>query len=167
MGVMHTTSANDVVEGGLTELVGKDEALSATKYSASVGVTIDTADQGISGEIVSVLLVALENGATGAILPTAGRLYVFDTDPANAADAAALAASGETHKTLIGSVKIASTDWGTDANGGAAYASVAIPFHNVKTLYFVFQADSGATTINSAAGDDEELHLNFWFRREK
>lgn len=166
MGVIHTTSANDVVEGGITELVGINETLSASKYSASVGVTIDTSDAGISGEIVSVLLVATELGS-GAIFSTAGRLYVFDADPATTADAAALAASGADHKKLIGTVKIASTDWGSDANGGAAFASVAIPFHQVNTLYFVFQPDSGATQINSAAGDDEELYLNFWYRREK
>ena len=166
MGVMHTTSANEVLEGGLTELVGINEALSASKYSASVGVTIDTSTAGISGEIVSVALIATELGS-GAILQTAGRLYVFDTDPATAADAAALAANGADHKNIVGSVKIASTDWGADANGGVAYASVAIPFHQLSTLYFVFQPDSGATTINSAVGDDEELYLNFWYRREK
>ena len=160
-----------MLEGGLTEIIDKDDAeVAAQEYSNSVEVTLDqinpTADiEYHSGEILYMNLYASELGS-GAVLSTAGKMFVFDFDPSISAGEDAMAAAGANHKLALGFVKFASTDWDADANGAIARKTCAIPFHPVKKLYFCFRPDAGETAINSAAGDDEELHFNFWYRRD-
>lgn len=169
MSVVQTHQAFDVLEGGVTELVGPDESLENSKYSASVGVTLDAGDDGFSGEIVSVAIISYETGS-GAVQKPQGKLYIFDADPALSANSASLAAAGAEHKTAIGFISISSSDWDSDANGAVAYAQVAVPFHKVKTLYFSFRLNSAETDINeptTGGGDDEHIDFNFWYRREK
>jgi hypothetical protein len=148
-------------ELGITELVGINEQVDTNDYSGSVAVTLPHAS--CSGEILSFLFVASETSG-GAILPSAGQLLIFDADPAVASGDTALAAAGAEHKTLIGIVNVAATDWITDANGGAAFVyDQPVPFHELTTVYFAWMHKS-ATSINSAAGDDELLHVNAWVR---
>jgi len=150
----------------LTELIDKDDgAVAATQYSKSVSVTLNSTEY-ISGEILSFALYSSEVG-TGDVLLPAGYIYIFDTDPAIASGDAALAAAGAEHKTLLGVITVNAYDWTSDANGGVAYMSYQpIPFKEIKTLYVALKLATGATTINSAAGDDEEFHFRFWYRRE-
>jgi len=158
-----------IYETGITALIGADDtAVSAQDYSATADVTMTTErarGAGVSGEILSFLLVASESG-TGAILTPAGWIYIFDADPNTTSGDTALAAAGAEHKTIVGMIRIEQGDWDEDANGAAAYNAIAIPFHEVTTLHVVFRPDAGETEINSAAGDDEMFDFNFWYRRD-
>lgn len=153
-----------VLEGGLTELVGVDEQVDQNDLSGSVGVSLEGGDNFVSGEILSFLLVFSESG-TGTVLEPTGQILVFDADPAISSGDTAITTAE--HGTLLGIVNVEAADWlYTDANGASAYiVDTPIPFHNVKTLYFAF-FNTLATAINSAAGDEELLQLNFWWRRE-
>ena len=148
-------------EIGITELVGINEEVNTSDYGGSVAVTLPHAS--CSGEFLSFMFVASEAG-TGAIQDSAGKLLIFDADPAVAVGDTALAAAGAEHKTLIGIIDVAAADWVVDANGGAAFIyDQPVPFHELTTVYFAwFHTD--ATDLNDGAGDDELLHVNAWVR---
>ena len=152
-----------IVEAGITELVGKDEEVNTSDYGASVAVTL--ADSTTSGEILSFMFVALETGS-GAVQDSAGKLFIFDADPGISAGDTALVAAGVEHKTLVGKIDVAAADWTTDASGGAAFIyNQPVAFHSLATLYLAwFHTD--ATDLNDGAGDDEELWVNLWYRRD-
>ncbi len=77
----------------------------------------------------------------------------------------ALAANGADHLLAIAKIDVAAADWVADGSGGLVYKKdLGIPFHAVPTIYFCYK-HTGATSINSAAGDNEILSLNFWYRR--
>lgn len=148
-----------MLEGGLTELVGINEQIDQNDYAGSVGVALGGS---YSGEILAVAFYATEDGS-GAIQDSAGILYVFDADPSVSSGATVLASG--VRETTIGKLAIGSADWDTDTNGGLAYVPVSIPFHAVSTLYFTWK-HLDATALNDAAGDDEQLEFNFWWKRE-
>jgi len=149
-----------ILEGGLTELVGINEQVDQNDYSGSIGVALGGS---YSGEILSIALYATEDG-TGAVQDSAGILYVFDADPTITSGDTSMTAAERV--TILGKIAVGAADWDTDANGGCAYISnVVIPFHAVETLYFVWK-HLDATGLNDAAGDDEVLRFNFWYRRE-
>jgi hypothetical protein len=149
-----------MTEGGLTELVGINEQVDQNDYSGSIGVSLGAT---MSGEILAVAFYATEDG-TGAVQDSAGILYVLDADPSIASGDTAMSAAARV--TVIGKLAIGAADWDTDINGGLAYVSNApIPFHALSTLYFVWK-HLDATALNDAAGDDEQLEFNFWFKRE-
>ena len=151
-----------IYEAGIMELVGINEQVDNGDLSGSVSLTIPGSGGG-SGELLSFLFLASED-AGGAVLPSAGKLLIFDADPNPTSGDTDLAAAE--WPTLIGMVQVAVTDWVTDANGGAAFiVDTPIPFHQVETLYFVWLHED-ATSINSAAGDDEQLEMNCWYRLE-
>jgi hypothetical protein len=149
-----------ILEGGLTELIGINEQVDQNDYSGSVEVELlHTA----SGEILSVALYNTEDGS-GAILSPEGWLYIFDADPGIVSGDTAMTAAERV--TILGRVKVESGDWETDTGGGLAYIyDTPIPFHELSSLFFVFKLTS-ATSMNSAAGDDEQLEFNFWYRRD-
>lgn len=149
-----------ILEGGLTELVGINEQVDQNDYSGSVEVALGGT---YSGEILSVGFYATEDG-TGAVQDPAGILYVFDADPSISSGDTAMSAAERV--TLLGKIAIAAGDWDTDANGGFAYITTQpIPFHALASLFFVWK-HLDATSLNDAAGDDEQLEFNFWYRRE-
>jgi hypothetical protein len=149
-----------MLEGGLTELVGINEQVDQNDYSGSIGVALGGT---YSGEILSIALYATEDG-TGAVQDSAGILYIFDADPSIASGDTAMTAAERV--TIIGKIGIGAADWDVDANGGLAYiCNQPIPFHAVSNLYFVWK-HLDATGLNDAAGDDEQLEFNFWYRRE-
>jgi hypothetical protein len=151
-----------VLEGGLTELVGINEEVNTDDYGGSVDVEISS-DIPVSGEILSFAFYATEDGS-GAVQDSAGKLIILDADPAVSAGDTALAAAE--WPTVIGVVSVGASDWVTDANGGCAFIyDQPVPFHNVKTLYFVW-LHTDSTDLNDAAGDDEQLEFNFWYRRD-
>ncbi len=155
-----TKKFHHMLEGGLTELVGINEQVDQNDYGGSVGVTLA---ERCSGEILAIALYATEDG-TGAVQDSAGTLFILDADPAVASGDTALAAAEWV--TVIGRVQVATGDWSVDANGGCAYITdTIVPFHNLATLYFVWK-QTDATGLNDAAGDDEQLEFNFWYRRE-
>lgn len=149
-----------MLEGGLTELVGINEQVDQNDYCGSVGVSLGGS---YSGEILSVAFYATEDG-TGAVQDSAGILYVLDADPSISSGDTAMSAAARV--TVIGKIAIGAADWDTDANGGLAYiCNQPIPFHAASTLYFAWK-HLDATSLNDAAGDDEQLEFNFWYRRE-
>jgi hypothetical protein len=149
-----------ILEGGLTELVGVDEQIDQNDYSGSVGVALGGS---YSGEILAVALYATEDG-TGAVQDSAGVLYIFDADPIIASGDTAMSAAARVAQ--VAKIVVAASDWDTDANGGSAcFKDLHIPFHAVSTLYFAFKL-TDATALNDGAGDEEQLEMNFWFRRE-
>lgn len=150
-----------VYETGILELIGVDDPeVASGEVSGSVEAPL--AKDG-SGEILSVLLVATENG-TGAVLTPAGKLLIFDADPNPTAGDADLAAAE--WPTVIGAVPVDVADWIADANGAVAFIiDTPVPFHHLSALYFVWLHED-ATPFNSAAGDNEQLEINAWYRLE-
>ena len=149
-----------LLEGGLTELVGVNEQVDQNDYSGSVGVALGGT---YSGEILAVALYATEDG-TGAVQDSAGKLIILDADPNVASGDTALSAAE--WPTVLGVVDVAATDWVTDGAGGVAYITdTPVAFHALATLYFVW-LHKDATSLNDGAGDDVQLELNFWYRRD-
>jgi len=147
-------------ELGLTELVGINEEVNTNDYGGSVGVEIGTQ---VSGEILSFAFYATEDGS-GAVQDSAGKLIILDADPEVSVGDTALAAAE--WPTVLGVVTVAAADWVTDANGGCAFIyDQPIPFHAVSTLYVVW-LHTDATDLNDAAGDDEQLEFNAWYRQD-
>jgi hypothetical protein len=149
-----------MLEGGLTELVGINEQVDQNDYSGSVEVALGGT---YSGEILSVAFYATEDG-TGAVQDSAGILYVFDADPSIASGDTAMTAAERV--TVLGKLSIGAADWDADTGGGLAYVNTSpIPFHALASLFFVWK-HLDATSLNDAAGDDEQLEFNFWYKRE-
>ena len=149
-------------EVGLTEIIDKDDQVDQNDFSASVALAVNIDDLPFSGELLSLVLVTSETGS-GAVLTPAGTLILLDADPnVSAGDTALTLAEWQT---AIGWVEIAAADWISDANGGLVFKQIAVPFHQLGTIYAVWFHED-ATSFNDAAGDDEEMHLNLWLRRD-
>lgn len=154
-----------ILEAAVTSLVGIDEQVDTNDYGASVAITLASAptNQPVSGEILSFAFFSTEEGS-GAVLEPTGKLILFDADPAVAAGDTALALAE--HLTILGIVELEADDWHADANGASAYIyDVPVAFHALNTLYAVW-FHTLATSYNDAAGDDESLRFNFWYRRD-
>ena len=122
-------------EIGITELVGKDKEVNTSDFGGSVEVDVSPGSQPASGEFLAFLFVATESG-DGAVQDSAGKLLILDAD-----------------------------DWIADANGGVAYIhNQVVPFHNLATVYLVWYHEDD-TDLNDAAGDDEVLQVNAWYKR--
>jgi hypothetical protein len=149
-----------VHEAGLTELVAADEQVDQNDYSGSVAVSLGLH---VSGEILQVTLYATETG-TGAVLTPAGTLFLFDADPSISSGDTAMTLAAR--QTVIAQIPVTTGDWKSDTNGAsAAILDSPVAFHQVNSLYFAWLHED-ATSINSAAGDDESLDFNFWYRRD-
>ena len=149
-----------VHEAGLTELIGADEQVDQNDYSGSVAVSLGLH---VSGEILQVTLYATETG-TGDVLTPAGTLFVFDADPSISSGDTAMTLAAR--QTVIAQIPVTTGDWKSDANGAsAAILDSPVAFHQVNSLYFAWLHED-ATAVNSAAGDDESLDFNFWYRRD-
>jgi len=159
-GAVTVTPPGGMIEGGLTEMIGVDEQVDQNEYSASVGVALGDV---YSGEILSIALYSTESG-TGTVQVPEGIVYILDADPNVAAGDTAFTA-GE-WVTILGKIRVLAADWDADANGALAYIyDNPVPFHSLSTLYFVWR-QTDAASWNDAAGDDEQLRFNFWFRRD-
>jgi len=144
-------------ELGLTELIGINEQVDQNDYSASVEVDVSPGSNPASGVIHQWMFYQTEDGS-GAILSPAGTLFILDADPAVANGDTALAAAEWV--TVVGTVDVLAGDWITDANGSVAVIKdQPVYFHDVDSLFFTFKLTS-STSINSAAGDDEQLEFN-------
>lgn len=147
-------------ELGLTELIGVNEQVDSTNYGASVGIALAATE---SGSILTVLLVSKETG-TGAVQTPAGQLIFFDADPEITANLAAMSAAAADHAKIIGHIEVLVADWKSDTSGAYAFLITNIPFHSIGTLYATWRMASGSA-MNDAAGDDEQLLFNAWYRR--
>lgn len=162
MGDLHQPF-DEIREIGLTELVGINEEVNTSDFSASVSKDMTRASSApVSGEFLSFIFFATEDDA-GSVQDSAGRLIILDADPAVASGDTALAATEWV--TVIGTVTVTASDWITDANGGAAYIyDQPVPFHAVSTLYFTWYHED-ATDLNDGATDDEQLEFNAFYKR--
>lgn len=158
---MKTVIVSDKVETTtLLELVGKNEEMANTKFSKDVSFALDPVSSGL---LLSATFLALESG-TGAVQDSAGKLLIFNADPAVSANATALTIAAR--KLVMAEAKVAATDWDTDASGGS-YTHVfdpPAPFEKVSTLYAVW-AHADAATLNDGAGDDETLSVTIRYAR--
>jgi hypothetical protein len=158
--VSSSPSPVPICELGVVELVGVDEQVDNGELSKSVSVPLGGT---YSGELLNFAFYAAEDG-TGAVQDSGGYLLILDADPAVAAGDTDLAAAE--WPTVLGIVKVEASDWIVDANGGMAYITdTPVPFHALSTLYFVW-LHNDATSLNDAAGDEERLAFNAWYRRD-
>ncbi|MEJ2688281.1 MAG: hypothetical protein P8124_14095, partial [Gammaproteobacteria bacterium] len=141
-----------IFESGVTELVGINEQVDQNDYGAHVAVNLHG-----SGEILGAHFVS----SGGDVLQVAGDLLIFN--------AAVTVAAGDTSITLAerrelcGIISISASDWQADANGASQYIYSQPVAYNTNDLYLVFFLTS-ATSINSAAEDDEILEVNLFYR---
>lgn len=146
-----------VREVGITELIGVDEEVNTDDFGASVQV--DLAETATSGEILSVCLYS--DG--GGIQTSAGVLYVYDVDPQILSGITTT--SNVTNTMVVGQKTFYASDWSADASSARACMAIALPFHDVRYLYFAW-LHTDATDLNDAGGDNERLQMNVWIRSD-
>ncbi len=152
-----------IIETGIQQIIGiNDAAMTQNEYSSTADLSLGGT---FSGEILGFILSSLESGS-GAVQEGTGTVYFFDADPNTTSGDTDLAAAGAEHNTVIGIVKIAAADWDSDANGAVVHKTVALPFHALATIFCVYRTTDPVALWNSAAGDDERLNINMWFRRD-
>ncbi len=152
-----------ITETGITQIIGiNDAAMTVNEYSSTADLSLGGT---FSGEILGFILSSLES-QSGAVQEGNGTIYFFDADPDTTSGDTDLAAAGAEHNTVIGIVKIAATDWDSDANGAVVHKTVAIPFHALATIFCVYRTTDVTALWNSATNDDERLNINMWFRRD-
>ena len=160
------TGANKaLVELPNQELVGiNDDPIAQNQFGESKTLNIATAQ--VSGEILSVSLIATEDdaGRGGIIIKEPADIYIFrSTLTINAGDEIFTKAQAALR---IGHIHIPEGDWAANMNGtdtaGSSYTPAAFPFQTDSSgnLYLVY-VHRGGTTINSVAGDDEQIEANF------
>jgi hypothetical protein len=160
---MHTLPMYPITHLGITNLVAKDEQIDQGDHSAAVSVDLP-GDRPISGELLSFMFHAAETGS-GALLPSAGELLVFTADPEHSSGDVGTGITAAEWQTCIGRVKVAATDWTEESLACFAYIpDQPVPFYDAETLYFVWR-HTDATSINSAAGDDETLDFDATYLR--
>jgi len=147
-----------IVEVGPTELIGINEQVNTSEYSASVSVAITRT----AGNIVRVCLYATEDG-TGSIIAENGTLLLLNADPATTAGDTTITAAE--HVTVIATFVLAGADYQGDANGEKNCQFTNEVFPTSTTLYWAYFQE-GATQWNSAVGDNEQLELIVTYRRE-
>jgi hypothetical protein len=157
-----------IYETGLITLIGANNQVDQNEYGPSAAVDLVTAcgaraGAPISGEILQVTLISTETGS-GSVNAPNGVLFFLDADPAVAAGDTTMTA-GE-RATVIAQVEVETTDWKSDAGGASATIfTKPIALHALSSLYVVWFLEH-ATSYNDAAGDDEILQMNAWFRRD-
>lgn len=151
---------SSLLEAGLTELIGINEQVDQNDYGGSVEIAFGAT---CSGEILMVTLYSTEDG-TGAVQEPDGVLLFLDANPAIAAGDVAMTAAERV--TVIGQINVETTDWQSDANGASAcIKDQPIAFHDLASIFVVWFHEN-ATGFNDGAGDDEQLEMNFWYRRD-
>lgn len=154
-------SLGKIHETGVTELIGADEQVAQNQYAASAALTIAT--NASSGWIDGIVVYS----TGGDELAVAGKLVFFDADPAIAAGATNITAAEAI--TVVAAVDLAAGDWISEAGGTLVgrwtqnLVTDPIPFHAVTSLYVALY-HTAATTVNSAAEDNEVISMNMWFR---
>lgn len=153
---------------GFIELVGTDEQVDQNEWSASANVPIKPEQQGF--DISSIILrQGMDGSATGASLAITGFVVFFMGDPSIANGTAIGALTRAQMDKIIGWFDVAAADWqswrAASAADDADIAFIAseddricVPRMADGDLYAALLLTS-ATSINSAAGDDEDVYL--------
>ncbi len=155
-----------ILEIGSIEIIDEDDA--EVEFLGEYSATADLSLSGTkSGEILSFMLTSsVVSGGSGEVQTGKGVVMFFDADPNTTSGDTALAANGAEHKTIIGQVQIEADEWDEDASGATLFKQVAIPFHALGTIFCVYRNTDTTAVWNSAGADNEELHINVWFRRD-
>ena len=155
-----------ILEIGSTEII--DEADAEVAASGEYSATADLSLSGTkSGEILSFMLTSsVVSGGSGEVQTGKGVVMFFDADPNTTSGDNALDANGAENKTIIGQVQVEADEWDEDASGATLFKQVAIPFHALGTIFCVYRNTDTSAVWNSAGADNEELHINVWFRRD-
>lgn len=156
-----TDTKHHVDRLGPVTLIGiNDTSMPQNDLGPSVAVSLPATR---SGEVLGIALIMQEDGS-GAIIAEAGELYIFNADPSISAGDATIPAAQ--YPNIIGKVAVAATDWNSDVNGACAYLTTPVAFPDLATIYLAYR-HTGATTINSAAGDDEKLRAHLTVRYDR
>lgn len=135
-------------------LAGDSDTVAQNEFTASVELTV-SANAAIGGEILALYLV--QHIGSGAVLSDLyGDLVIFDADPSLSAGDTTLTTAQA--RMVIGRIAWANAELTTDTNTAQLGALTRVPFKPVGSLWFAFFS-RGATSINSAGGDDELLEL--------
>jgi hypothetical protein len=160
---MLTSPAYQITRSAQISVIAADDQVDQYDYSTSRTVTLGDGLRPCSGEILQILLVSYKTG-TGAVQTPAGTIIFFDASPAKTAGDTTLTAGQRA--TVLGQVKVLASDWKADSvSGGAVICNQPVAFHNLQTLYLVWFHED-ATSFNDAAGDDEQMILRLWYRRD-
>lgn len=157
---MAAISSAGVVDTGWITLVGADVSQEQNKFCADVAVPVSIATRGI--HVVGMMYKATESGS-GAVIPVAGTLYVFNADPTIAQDDTAMAAASA--PMLLWYDTIAATGWATDTNGAFLYVAkdVVLPTPKDGTNYYAAFFQTSAAALNDSAADDELLQFKLYY----
>jgi hypothetical protein len=160
---MLTNPRYQIAEFGNQSLAGTNEQVDQNDYGASTSITLGDGVRPVSGEILSFLFFSGEAG-TGAVQTPAGTLLLFDADPAITAGDTSISLAARI--SILGQVPVSAADWQADASGASqCILDKPVPFHNLTKLYAAWFHED-ATGLNDAAGDDEFLAFNAWYRRD-
>ncbi len=154
-----------ILEIGSTKIIDDDDT--EVEEGGDLSATADLSLSGTkSGEILSFVLTSLVTSGGGAVATGKGTVMFFDADPNTTSGDPTLAAAGAEHLTMIGQVPVEADEWDADINGATLFKQVAIPFHALGTIFCVYRNTDSTTTWNNGAGDNQELHINVWYRRD-
>lgn len=149
-----------IQEVAIVELVGINEQVDASEYSASVAIALAG-----SGSIQKVCIITSESGS-GAILTPAINLFFLDADPISTAGDAGIPLAER--DVVFAQIALASADYQADATGAINCQAVDEEYHDVGgTAYVLFFLNAAETSINNLAGDDELIRLHLWYRKDK
>ena len=151
-----------ILELGITELIGANEQVTASQYSASVAVTLAG-----TGTIKKICLIATEDdaGGGGVVFTPAGDLMLFKSDPAIASDDATITNAERLTIIAVMTFAAAAADWQSDANG-AINCQDTTEVYSDATLFATWHSASGEVMWNSLAADDEQLEFNVLYERK-
>ena len=150
-----------------TELIGADEKVDQNEWCASANVAITLEKQGIT--IHSFLLKqGFDGAATGVALAPTGTVVFFKGNPSLASGTAIGGLSAAQLALIVGAHDVVAGDWNAwMAAAATTDASLAI-FHLTEKIdiprmandgFYVAFLYTGATSFNSAAGDEETLEI--------
>lgn len=128
--------------------------------------TLNISSTQVSGEIIGVKIISSKDG-NGEIIKEPLDLFFFRSDPTiSAGDNALMIAQANGCE---GHIHIASGDWAASMSGtdtaGLASVPTAFSFQTDSSgNLYVAIAHRGPTTINSDAGDDEQIEATFHIR---
>ncbi len=144
-------------KSGPHEIIGTDEQVDINKYAASFSVDLAGT---YSGEIFQFIMTS----TGGDTIKPSGNLIVFDEDPSVSLNDSSVLEANQIHE--IGHISVSTYDWISDGNGARVCINKdPIMFHPLSTLYFTWQ-HTYDLSYNDDSGDDEQLRMRFWYRRD-
>lgn len=149
------------------ELIGGDETVAQNKFGGSV-VVPDLQPVGQSLRIIKALLLhTWDADATGTNLTPAGNIIIFERDPSIAVGTAQDGLTNGIARTILSTIAVTAASWKTRGTEVAVasldtLSFLYVPLPALRDIYVAFEY-TGATSFNSAAGDEETLEVKFLY----